>query len=286
MSKVKVGDKIKLIKKMGPLTEVGTICTISSINDGWIKFSSPAFSGYGCMFEDELDTYFEIVKEDEDISDNELQDSIFALKERLRKLEEIAEERKENARMVPLCELKPGDRFVTSGKREYVVLNQDVNGVLVTTCGPYAENVAYKLIQFDSDLTSSYQGSALEKYINDFVYLDLYKEFSGMLLDRTIDIVTLDGALTDTLTGKVFPISFDEVRRYKKYLENIDFDSDNDVYWTITPWSDDIVFNGNIVCAYFIGGISNNCDSNDQFYIRPTCLVESDIIVKRVDDQE
>lgn len=46
MSKVKVGDKIKLIKKMGPLTEIGTVCTISSVDDEGIKFSSPTFSGY------------------------------------------------------------------------------------------------------------------------------------------------------------------------------------------------------------------------------------------------
>ena len=281
MSKVKVGDKIKLIKKMGPLTEIGTVCTIDRVDDEGIKFSSPIFSGYGCMTEDELNTYFEIAMDDEDFSDDEIQSSINELRERLHKLEEIAEERKEKAKLTPLKNLKPGDRFITSGKRKYVVLNQNINGTLVTTYGPYAENVAYKLIQFDSDLTSSYQGSDLEKYINDFVYLDLYKEFSGMLLDRTIDIVSLDGALTDTMTGKIFPISFDEVRKYKNYLKNSDLDSDNDIYWTITPWSDDIAFNGDIVCVYFLGGISDNCQSNDRFYIRPTCLVESDIIVKR-----
>lgn len=262
------------------------MCTISSVDDEGIKFSSPTFSGYGCMTEDELNTYFEIVKDDEDLSDDELQGSIDELRERLHKLEEIVEERKEETKKVPLKNLRPGDRFVTSGKREYIVLNHDVNGVLVTTCGPYAENVVYKLIQFDSDLTSSYQGSDLEKYINDFVYLDLYKEFSGMLLDRTVDIVTLDGVLKNTLTGKVFQISFDEVRRYKKYLKNSDLDGDNDVYWTITQWSDDIVFNGNVVCVYFSGGIYHNCYSNNYHYIRPTCLVESDIIVKIVDDQD
>lgn len=117
MSKVKVGDKIKLIKKMGPLTEIGTVCTISSVDDEGIKFSSPTFSGYGCMTEDELNTYFEIVKDDEDLSDDELQGSIDELRERLHKLEEIVEERKEETKKVPLKNLRPGDRFVTSGKR-------------------------------------------------------------------------------------------------------------------------------------------------------------------------
>ena len=43
MSKVKVGDKIKLKKEMGPLTDIGIICTVKEIDSrGNIIFSNNA----------------------------------------------------------------------------------------------------------------------------------------------------------------------------------------------------------------------------------------------------
>lgn len=97
MSKVKVGDKIKLKKEMGLLTDIGTICTIEkNNNDGTISFSSTSLPGtLGYMTEDELDKYFEIVKLEE-LNNNDLNATIEDLKTRLKECEEIAANRKKS----------------------------------------------------------------------------------------------------------------------------------------------------------------------------------------------
>lgn len=90
MSKVKVGDKIKLKKEMGPLTDIGIICTVKEIDSrGNIIFSNKNLLGLlGYMTEDELDKYFEIVKLEE-LNNNDLNDTIEDLKVRLKECEEI-----------------------------------------------------------------------------------------------------------------------------------------------------------------------------------------------------
>lgn len=112
MSKVKVGDKIKLKKEMGPLTDIGTICTVKEIDShGNIIFFNKNLSGtLGYMTEDELDKYFEIVKLEE-LNNNDLSDTIEDLKTRLRECEEIVAKRKKEQNKVRLGELKVGDIF-------------------------------------------------------------------------------------------------------------------------------------------------------------------------------
>ena len=112
MSKVKVGDKIKLKKEMGLLTDIGTICTIEKINnDGIISFSSTSLPGtLGYMTEDELDKYFEIVKLEE-LNSNDLNDTIEDLKARLKECEEIVAKRKKEQNKVRLGDLEVGDIF-------------------------------------------------------------------------------------------------------------------------------------------------------------------------------
>lgn len=112
MNKVKVGDKIKLKKEMGPLTNIGTICTIKKIsNDGTISFSSTNLPGtIGYMTKDELDTYFEIMKIEE-LNNNDLNAAIEDLKARLKECEEIISKRKKEQNKVRLGELEVGDIF-------------------------------------------------------------------------------------------------------------------------------------------------------------------------------
>lgn len=95
MSKVKAGDKIKLKKEMGPLTDIGTICTIKEIDShGNIIFSNKNLLGtLGYMTEDELDKYFEIVKLEE-LNSNDLNNTIEDLKAQLEKYEKAITERK------------------------------------------------------------------------------------------------------------------------------------------------------------------------------------------------
>ena len=112
MSKVKVGDKIKLKKEMGPLTDIGTICTIKEIDShGNIIFSYKNLLGIlGYMSEDELDKYFEIVKLEE-LNNNDLNNTIEDLKARLKECEEIVVKRRKEQNKVRLGDLEVGDIF-------------------------------------------------------------------------------------------------------------------------------------------------------------------------------
>ena len=125
MSKVKIGDKIKLKKEMGPLTDIGTICTVEKIDsNGSISFSSTSLPGtLGYMTEDELDKYFEIVKLEE-LNNNDLYDTIEDLKARLKECEEIAAKREKEQNKVRLGELEVGDIFtVKNYASEYRVID-------------------------------------------------------------------------------------------------------------------------------------------------------------------
>lgn len=112
MSKVKIGDKIKLKKEMGPLTDIGTICTVKKIDShGNIIFSNKNLLGMlGLMTEDEIDEYFEIVKLKE-LNNNDLNDTIEDLKTRLKECEEIAAKREKEQNKVRLGDLEVGDIF-------------------------------------------------------------------------------------------------------------------------------------------------------------------------------
>lgn len=125
MSKVKVGDKIKLKKEMGPLTDIGTICTVKEIDShGNIIFLSKNLLGtLGYMTEDELDKYFEIVKLEE-LNNNDLNDTIEDLKVRLKECEEIVAKRKKEQNKVRLGDLEVGDIFTLENyTAEYRVID-------------------------------------------------------------------------------------------------------------------------------------------------------------------
>ena len=125
MSKVKVEDKIKLKKEMGPLTDIGTICTVKEIDShGNIIFSNKNLLGMlGYMTEDELDKYFEIVKL-EKLNNNDLNDTIEDLKVRLKECEEIVAKRKKEQNKVRLGDLEVGEIFTLENcNAEYRVID-------------------------------------------------------------------------------------------------------------------------------------------------------------------
>lgn len=145
MSKVNAGDKIKLKKEMGLLTDIGTICTIKEIDShGNIIFSNKNLSGtLGYMTEDELDNYFEIVKLEE-LNNNDLNNTIKDLKVQLKECEEIVAKREKEQNKVRLGDLEVGDIFtlenytaeyrVISHLQKYtMVVSASIDGML-TVC--------------------------------------------------------------------------------------------------------------------------------------------------------
>lgn len=155
MSKVKVGDKIKLKKEMGPLTDIGTICTIKEIDSyGNIIFLNKNLSGtLGYMTEDELDKYFEIVKLEE-LNNNDLNDTIEDLKVRLKECEEIVAKRKKEQNKVRLGDLEVGDIFtVENYASEYRVVDHLSNCTMVVgTSFSHDKDVILSTYVIDSDI--------------------------------------------------------------------------------------------------------------------------------------
>ena len=135
MSKVKVGDKIKLKKEIGPLTDIGTICTVKEIDShGNIIFLNKNLPGtLGYMTEDELDKYFEIMKLEE-LNSNDLNDTIEDLKAYLKECEEIVAKREKEQNKVRLGELEVGDIFTLENcTAEYRVIDHLSSCTLINT---------------------------------------------------------------------------------------------------------------------------------------------------------
>lgn len=155
MSKVKVGDKIKLKKEMGPLTDIGTICTIKEIDSrGNIIFSNKNLLGLlGYMSEDELDKYFEIVKLEE-LNNNDLNDTIEDLKVRLKECKEIIAKRKKEQNKVRLGDLEVGDIFTVENYADkYRVVDHLSNCTMViSTSFSYDKNVMLPICVFNSNI--------------------------------------------------------------------------------------------------------------------------------------
>lgn len=155
MSKVKVGDKIKLKKEMGPLTDIGTICTVKEIDShGNIIFSNKNLPGtLGYMTEDELEKYFEIMKLEE-LNNNDLNATIEDLKARLKECEEIAAKRKKEHNKVRLGDLEVGDIFIVENyASEYRVVDHLSNCTMVVgTSFSHDKDVILSTYVIDSDI--------------------------------------------------------------------------------------------------------------------------------------
>ena len=154
MSKVKVGDKIKLKKEMGLLTDIGTICTVKEIDSyGNIIFSSKNLPGtLGYMTEDELDKYFEIVKLEE-LNNNDLNDTIEDLKARLKECEDIVAKRKKEQNKVHLGDLEVGDIFTVGNyTAEYRVVDHLSScTMIINTSFPSNEYIMIPTYTLDSN---------------------------------------------------------------------------------------------------------------------------------------
>lgn len=189
-------------------------------------------------------------------------------------------EAEEKAKKVQLKDLNPGETFMI-GEHEFIVLEQiwgiggrDFDATSVVSKDFMLENVA-----FDSD-ARNYRASVLKDKIEEKI-LPIIEEEVG-----SENIVEIPCALRSVcgdnefgmFTSKVRPMTFDEVRKYHKFIPNEKLD---DWWWTCTPWGSDK--NGN---ARTIATVSPSCDVNCyNCYIdngvRPFCILKSDIYVSR-----
>ncbi len=159
MSKVKVGDKIKLKKEMGPLTDIGTICTVKEIDShGNIIFSNKNLPGtLGYMTEDELEKYFTIeVNESKDTkficNEYDLNNITQGVAQSLRDLGQIKSMIAQKViTTLPVRKLEVGDVF-TYLSRKYVVLRKFYTDSKVAVCPLNCiDDIIHSMVLFNMD---------------------------------------------------------------------------------------------------------------------------------------
>lgn len=79
---LRVGDKIVLKKKMGAFTNIDEVCEVIAIEDHTISFKFGNGMHIGCMSEDELDKYFDVLNEAQQttVTEDTINDILFRSK--------------------------------------------------------------------------------------------------------------------------------------------------------------------------------------------------------------
>lgn len=75
--KVQKNDKLRLIKPMGLFRNIGEICIVDTVDDCTVSFYSEKSHIWGCMSEDEVEKYFELVNKRNTVTSSQI-DAIIA----------------------------------------------------------------------------------------------------------------------------------------------------------------------------------------------------------------
>ena len=188
---------------------------------------------------------------------------------------ELVKELEKDGR-VQLSEIPEGGRFST-GIGNFIVLEQKGDSTAVITENLYVENE-----KFDSDCTD-YKKSDLRELCDGKIYNDFWEEFGiDNILENEADLVTLDNQdVFGRVSAKVRPLTFDETRKYNKFLVNKDLP---DWYWTCTSWStEDRGWPYSVAVVSPSGRINDN-GFNYNNGVRPFCILKSNIFVSKVEE--
>ena len=186
---------------------------------------------------------------------------------------ELVKELEKDGR-VQLSEIPEGGKFST-GIGNFIVLEQKGDSTVVITENFYVEDE-----KFDSDCTD-YKKSDLRELCDGKIYKDFWEEFGvDNILENEVDLVTVDNQdVFGRVSAKVRPLTFDEARKYNKFLVNKDLP---DWYWTCTSWS-----TADRDWPYSVAVVSPSgyVDLNRFNYfggVRPVCILKSNIFVSCV----
>ena len=175
---------------------------------------------------------------------------------------------------VQLSEIPEGGKFST-GIGSFIVLEQKGDSTVVITENFYVEDE-----KFDSDCTD-YKKSDLRELCDGKIYKDFWEEFGvDNILENEADLVTVDNQdVFGRVSAKVRPLTFDEARKYNKFLVNKDLP---DWYWTCTSWSTadrDWPYSVAVVSP---SGYIHYIVYNNGYGVRPVCILKSNIFVSCV----
>lgn len=164
--------------------------------------------------------------------------------------------------MEEISVLSAGERFSFKGFDWITLGHTEDGGVLAIMDG------CWKEISFDNkrDYTNNYAKSTLRKTLLEELLPVLGEE---NLLPHVVDLVADNGDDSyGTVTDKVFILSCDEYRKYRKHIPLLDEWS-----WTCTPWWIDPYsgFGLNVRIIYAAGNL-NSYGARDSFGVAPACV--------------
>ena len=185
-------------------------------------------------------------------------------------------EKEENKNKVRLSDIPVGGKFDT-GIGRFIVLEQMDGKTCVITEDLYCNDIKFydKCVNYpESDLRKLCDAEIYEEFANEFGANNIY--------ENEADLTTVDGqTVFGTIRTKVRPLTFDEVRKYNKYLPNNDL---NDYYWTCTMWSTSDRGWQYSEAVVSPSGYIDSSSCNIRRGVRPFCILKSGIFVSKVEE--
>ena len=193
--------------------------------------------------------------------------------EAARKLVKILEEQVEGEKKVELATLNPGEVFKI-GEHDFVVLKQQQDQTKVI-----AKAFMVTEQQIDKD-TKDYDKSSLKKFIETNIQPMIEAAVGAEnLVEHEVDLTSVDMQQEfEPCKCKVRPVTFDEAREFNDLLVNEELPG---YYWTCTPWSTEKRGWKYSMAVVSPSGRINNRSCDDDYGVRPFCILKSNIFVSR-----
>lgn len=157
--------------------------------------------------------------------------------------------------------LSPGECFEFKGF-EWIVLDNNVDGGVLAIMSSTWNNERYS---FDDDGCNNYAKSSLRrKLLNELIPV----LGEDNLIPHEVDLVADNGDdRYGTVTDRVFILSCDEYRKYRKHVPLLP-----EWMWTCTPWYITDTGDGNVVRCVGTGGFLNYYSAYDSIGVAPACV--------------
>lgn len=162
--------------------------------------------------------------------------------------------------------LSAGERFSFKGF-DWICLDPNAdegNGVLAIMAEPWNGEV----YPFDTDGKNNYAKSSLRRKLRELIPV-LGEE---NLLPHTVDLTADNGDdLYGTVTDRVFILSCDEYRKYRKHVPLL-----NEWMWTCTPWwiAPTSGHGSGVRGVFAPGGLASD-DARGSYGVAPACIFSS-----------
>lgn len=177
----------------------------------------------------------------------------------------------EDAEDIEIKNLILGERFDFKGF-EWIVLDNNVDGGVLAIMTSTWQGKEYC---FDDDGYNNYAKSSLRrKLLNEL--LPVLGEDN--LIPHEVDLVADNGDDSyGTVTDRVFILSYDEYRKYRKNVPLLP-----EWMWTCTPWCITNSGYGYNVRYVYVDGILNVNYANNSYGVAPACVFKKDVVVEEV----